>query len=288
MGDETRLLIPAPDRGGSVAVEGCAIEWSAWDGEAPGPVPILLHGARAHRGWWSAVVAELRSRSLGAIALDFSGNGDSGWRQSYSAELWAAEAVAVAEHEGGSPAVLVGHSMGGQVALAAAAEHPQAVSAIVLLDTKIELPSAATGELPRGAPARPPRLYPTREAAVDSFRLLPLQPLVNEPLVREVAAQSLRQEDGGWRWKFDTAIAQRWTDAIIAEFAQRVECPLWLLRGERSDLTSPHTAAKIEALTGMPVPEVVIPAAHHHLLLDQPQLVGAALAEILAQLPSDR
>ncbi len=287
MGDDRQLLIPAPDRTGSVAVEGCAIEWSAWDGEPSFPTPILLHGARAHRGWWSAVVAELRARSLGAIALDFSGNGDSGWRQSYSAELWAAEALAVAEREIGGPAVLVGHSMGGQVALAAAAEQPLAVSAAILLDTKIELPSAATGDLPRGIPARPLRLYPTREAAVGSFRLQPPQPLVDEPLLREVAARSVRQEEGGWCWKFDTAIAHRWTDAIIAGFARRVECPLWLIRGERSDLTSAHTAASIEALTGMPVPEVVIPEAHHHLLLDQPRLVGAAIAAILVQLPSD-
>lgn len=227
------------------------------------------------------MIAELLSRSLGAIALDLSGNGDSGWRQSYSPELWAAEAVAVAEREIGGAAILVGHSMGGQVALAAAAEHPEAVEAVVLLDTKIELPTAATGGLPRGAPARPLRLYPTREAAVASFRLLPLQPVVNEPLMREVAAHSLRQEDGGWRWKFDTAIAHQWTDDGIAALARRVECPLWLIRGEESTLTSPRTAAAVEELTGMPVPEVTIPGAHHHLILDQPELVGAAIADVL-------
>ena len=260
---------------------GCPIEWVAWEGTASRPTPLLIHGARAHRGWWSAVVAELRSASLGAIALDLSGNGESGWRQSYSAELWAAEAVAVAEREIGAPAVLVGHSMGGQVALAAAAEHPETVGAVVLLDTKIELPTAATGSLPRGVPARPLRLYPTPEAAVASFRLMPLQPLVNEPLVREVAAQSLRREDGGWRWKFDAAIAQRWTDDGIAAFARQVECPLWLIRGERSDLTSARTAAQIEALTGMPVPEVTIVDAYHHLILDQPKLVADALVEAL-------
>lgn len=287
MGDETRPLIPAPDRTGSVEVAGCAIEWSGWDGNAACPTPVLLHGARAHRGWWSAVVAELQAHSIGAVALDFSGNGDSGWRPSYSPELWAAEAVAVAEREIGGPAVLVGHSMGGQVALAAAAEWSPAVRALVLLDTKIELPTAATGDLPRGIPARPLRLYPTREAAITSFRLQPPQPLVDEPLLREVAAHSVREEGDGWCWKFDTAIAHQWTDAVIAGFARRVECPLWLLRGECSELTSARTAANIEALTGMPVPEVVIAAAHHHMLLDQPQPVGAAIAEILAQLPSD-
>jgi pimeloyl-ACP methyl ester carboxylesterase len=282
MGDGRRLRFPAPDRVGSVEVAGCAIEWSRWDGDDPSlPTPLLIHGARAHRGWWSAVVAELRSRSIGAIALDLSGNGDSGWRQSYSAELWATEAVAVAQRELDRPAVLVGHSMGGQVGLGAAAEHPEAVGALILLDTKIELPTAATGDLPRGVPGRPLRLYPTCEAAVASFRLEPMQPLVNEAFVREVAARSLRREDGGWRWKFDTAIAQRWTDAQIAEFAARVECPLWLIRGEESTRTSLRTSANLEALTGMPVSDVAIPGAYHHLILDQPELVGVAIAETL-------
>lgn len=286
MGDETTPLTPAPDRTGTVEVAGCAIEWVAWDGAAAVPTPVLLHGARAHLGWWSAVVAELRSRSIGAVALDLSGNGDSGWRPSYSPRLWAAEAIAVAELEIGRPAVLVGHSMGGQIALAAAAEHPREVAAAILLDTKIELPTAATGDLPRGSPARPLRLYPTREAAVASFRLLPPQPVVDKALLREVAAQSLRREERGWRWKFDIAIAHRWTDAIIAELASRVECPLWLLRGADSDLTSERTAANIETLTGMPVAETVIPGAHHHMLLDQPRQVGTAIAEALDQLPS--
>jgi pimeloyl-ACP methyl ester carboxylesterase len=288
MEDGTRLRFPAPDRVGSVEVAGCAIEWSRWDGDPSLPAPLLIHGARAHRGWWSAVVAELRSRSLGAVALDLSGNGDSGWREDYSAELWAAEAVAVAELELGAKAVLVGHSMGGQVALAAAGLHPEAVEALILLDTKIELPTIATGELPRGVPGRPPRLHLTREAGVASFRLEPMQPPVNEPLVREVAAQSLRREDGGWRWKFDPAIAQRWTDALIAEIVERVECPLWLIRGEGSTLTSELTAANIEMLTRRPVSEVVIPGAYHHLILDQPELVGAAIAETVRQLVSDR
>lgn len=284
MGDAGEFRFAGPDEGGRTTVAGVRIEWSAWEGAADLPTPVLLHGARAHRGWWSAVLAELRARSFGAIALDFSGNGDSGHRADYSPELWAEEAVAVAADRLGGPAVLVGHSMGGQVALAAAALHPQAVAALVLLDTKIELPSPATGDLPRGAPARPLRLYPTAEAGIASFRLEPMQPPLNDRLVREVAAESLRQEEGGWRWKFDTAIAQRWTDALIAEFAERVSCPIRLIRGEESALTSPQTAAAIEALTGMAVAESVIPGAHHHLILDQPKLVGAAIAESVLEL----
>jgi len=284
MGDGTAIRFAAPERAGQLVVADAPIEWVAWEGL---PTPVLLHGARAHRGWWAAVVTELRSRALGAIALDFSGNGDSGHRRSYSPELWAAEAVAVAADLLDRPAVLVGHSMGGQVALAAAALYPQAVAGVILLDTKVMLPSPETGERPRGLPARPLRLYPTADAAVASFRLEPAQPHVDDRLVREIAAQSLREEDGGWRWKFDAAIAQRWTDSLIAGFAERVSCPVRLIRGGQSALTSSRTAADLETLTGAPVPEVVIPGAHHHLILDQPELVGAAITECLLQLSGD-
>jgi hypothetical protein len=49
-------------------------------------------------------------------------------------------------------------------------------------------------------------------------------------------------------------------------------------------LTSSKTAGNLEALSGMPVLEVAIADAHHHLILDQPELVGAALADLLGRL----
>ena len=54
-------------------------------------------------------------------ALDLSGHGDSGRRETYSLDLWAAEVLGVAEDAGiAGPPTVIGHSMGGFVTLRAA------------------------------------------------------------------------------------------------------------------------------------------------------------------------
>jgi pimeloyl-ACP methyl ester carboxylesterase len=260
----------------TLEVEGCAITWRSW-GALDSPALVLVHGARAHGGWWRQTLTPVLLEGRRIVALDLSGNGDSGHRDAYSPRLWGEELAAVIRECAGGRATVVGHSMGGWVAIVCAADHPELVAAAILLNSSVRRPEPGTESEPRGMPERPPRRFRSREEAIASFRLVPEQPVLDPAFVREVAEASLRRQDGGWRWKFDPAIAQRFNDGLVRDYLERVRCPLHLVYGSEDPIVSAQTAADIAAMTGRRVPATVIPGAHHHALLDHPEEVAAAL-----------
>jgi pimeloyl-ACP methyl ester carboxylesterase len=92
---------------------------------------VLLHGQPGSPADWQLVTARLPAQ-LHAIAADRPGYGSS----RFPAGGFAANARAVLddlESRGITRAVLVGHSYGGGVALAAAAMAPRRVEAVILL-----------------------------------------------------------------------------------------------------------------------------------------------------------
>ena len=159
----------APSDSGQVLVDGCSIAWASW-GAVGAPVVVLVHGAGAHMGWWDAVIAELAG-SFRLIAFDLSGNGDSAGRADYEGEEWADEVLAVARDVGGERALLVGHSLGGRIAILAAGRGLETVRGLVLVDAPIRRPG--TESRPRFVPRSSGRHYPTLEQAAAAFHLKP-------------------------------------------------------------------------------------------------------------------
>jgi pimeloyl-ACP methyl ester carboxylesterase len=103
------------------------------------PTTVLVHGLDSSKETFSGVLAELAAAGYPAVALDLRGHGESplGDAADFSAEALAADVlVAVRELELG-PAVLVGHSMGGRIAMRAAAQDA-ASEAPVLASVVIE------------------------------------------------------------------------------------------------------------------------------------------------------
>src|SRR5262249_33243210 len=93
----------------------------------------LLHGLGAGASTWVEVVERLRS-GFRVAAFDLPGHGGSTAPSRTGGIASYADVVAGAIRALGlTPAVLVGHSFGGQVALAVAARHPGVVRALVLV-----------------------------------------------------------------------------------------------------------------------------------------------------------
>ncbi|GGM64546.1 alpha/beta hydrolase [Dactylosporangium sucinum] len=253
-------------------VGGCEIAWGSW-GDF-GPPVTLIHGAGAHSGWWLGVVPEL-ARTHRVAALDLSGHGDSGWRDRYRAEQWAAEAVEVASRHG-APHVLVGHSAGARIALVAAALYPDSIHKVLLVDPPVP-PTPRSADRASGRR----RWYPSRQAALESFGLLPPQPVADPGLVHRAALHSLREEEHGWTWKFDPRTFGHVADAVVVPYLPEVRCDVVLIRGEHTSVTTPEKAGALRALLGRTFPEIVIPGAHHHVPLDEPQRLAAAIAALV-------
>jgi len=108
----------------------------ALDDGGRGSLPVLLvHSLAGNAGQWTEQLGHLR-RSHRAIAVDLRGHGRSEPPEDgdYSLAGMADDIAAVAETLGLERFVLVGHSMGGGVALTYAGRHPDRVAALVLVD----------------------------------------------------------------------------------------------------------------------------------------------------------
>ena len=123
------LAVPFSDE--SVDVDGCEIHYLAW-GERGQRGIVFVHGGGAHAHWWTHVAAKYAAHYR-VVAIDLSGHGDSGRRESYSLEGWTQEVMAVASDSGmvGKP-IIIGHSMGGFVTIVTAASYPEALSGVIV------------------------------------------------------------------------------------------------------------------------------------------------------------
>jgi pimeloyl-ACP methyl ester carboxylesterase len=283
---------------GQVDVDGCGIRYLAW-GDTTRPVLVLVHGGAAHAHWWSHLAPWLADTHR-VVAIDLSGHGESGWRETYRPEVWADEVLAVAEAEAaGSPGrtprpVVIGHSMGGFVTIVAAARHGARLEGAMVLDAPVRRPDPESEEARRRGPNmfRAPKTYPDLETAVEHFHLVPPQPATHPWLLEHVARHSLRRADDGWTWKFDPGMfAHRSGPSRPSAFGPelaRASCRLAIVNGERSAIVDDDVIAHMQQLVaGSPasaagVPFVKVPDAHHHLLLDQPLATVTALRAILA------
>jgi pimeloyl-ACP methyl ester carboxylesterase len=276
--DWYRAALDAPRDDDEVIVEGCRIHYVRWGAQGC-PGVVLVHGGAAHAHWWDHV-APLLTRDCGVVAIDLSGHGDSGRRDRYPTSTWAREIVAVAEHAGiAGPPVVVGHSMGGWVAITAAAEQGDRLGGIVILDSPVSQRAPEEEAAAEGAAFGPLRTYPTLEAALSRFRTVPDQPTSLPYVLDHVARTSVRTTEGGWTWKFDPRIFDR--PVPTGELLRQVRCRVALLRSEHG-LVTPDIGEYMYEQLGRLAPVVEVPLAHHHVMLDQPIPLVTGLRTLLA------
>ncbi len=265
----------------TLTVRGCPINYLVW-GESERPPLVLVHGGAAHAMWWSALAPQLARHYL-VIAPDLSGHGDSGWRDAYPVEAWAEEVTAVSDDaSGGRPPVLVGHSMGGLVSNAAAAQHGERLTGAINVDAPVRKPDPESDAGKSGTAFRAPKTYPDRDTAVAHFRLIPEQPCEHAWLLEHIARHSVRQGPDGWTWKFDSSVFLRTSPKAPRDYLAATRCRIALMRGEFSAMVPPETGEYMVELLNRNAPLVEIPQAHHHLILDQPLAFIAALRALLA------
>lgn len=118
------------------SVDGAELAWDAW-GDAPGPTLALCHGFSGSAHDFAMHVDSLAARQR-VIALDHRGHGRSSKANavgSYSLDRLTADLIELLVAHGDGPVDLLGHSMGGQVAIRAALSRPDLVNSLVLMDT---------------------------------------------------------------------------------------------------------------------------------------------------------
>lgn len=137
------------------------------------PTLVLVHGLDSTRHTWAPFIADSQGK-WNVLAVDQRGHGDSplGDEREYSVATVVADIHAVLEaQEKGRKVVMLGHSMGGKIAMAYAAAHPDRLAALVIEDmdlrnAKCRDMSAAVLACPEEVERRRQfsRGFPTRDA----------------------------------------------------------------------------------------------------------------------------
>ena len=252
--------------------QGLACHWQML-GDAALPALVLLHGFGASSGHWRRNAAPLAAAGWCVYGLDLIGFGASsqpGNRPGRVLDnrLWARQVQAFAEQVVGAPVVLVGHSLGGLVALSCAVFFPRWVRAVVaapLPDPSLLMPPRRPGR------SRPWRRRLKRTLVTLLCRLLPLelivpllartpllalgiqsayrapvlddlelQRLIARPARRPTAVRALRA--------MSIAMALRPYGATASALLPQLQQPLLLVWGSADRLVPPEVADQCRAL----------------------------------------
>jgi pimeloyl-ACP methyl ester carboxylesterase len=147
-------MAPGEDDGtirhGVVDLDGVRVAYRE-TGPADGTPVVALHGMISRAATWDGVAAELAARGRRVIAVDLRGHGRSSRPGRYHPSLMADDVVGLVDRLGVPRFDLLGHSLGGYVAVLVAARWPGRVERLVLED----MPAPPDGRSP--APTVPGR-----------------------------------------------------------------------------------------------------------------------------------
>lgn len=272
-----RAIDDAPSHD-AVEVAGCRIAFRCWGTPGQRGV-VLVHGGAAQSGWWDHIAPFLASEYR-VLALDLSGHGDSGRRDGYDHETWAREVVEVAEAGAiDGPPVVIGHSMGGWVALNVAALHADRVAGAIAIDSPIRDRSPEEEAAAEQRAFGPLKIYPSKQDALGRFRTIPEQDEVLPYVMAHIGETSIREIDDGWTWKFDPALFGH--ERPGPELLTSITCRVAILRAEQG-LVTRDIGDHMYELLGRVAPVIPIPEAGHHVMIDQPLSLVTALRALLA------
>ena len=217
------------------------------------------------------------------MALDQRGHGDSPWTPewSYGTRHYIADLHEIISHWGLGAPILVGHSMGGHNTMVYAGTHGETLRAMAAIDSPATYPEFAKQAL-KEMSERPSRRFDSLEAAAAAFRTIPADTVAAPEVMRHVALHSFRQDgDGKWMHKMDRRTMIR--EPIDAwPLLPHIACPALYVRPGHSALQEEY-GEKIARR--MPRGRfAIVPDAHHHVLLDNPRGLIAALEQFFASL----
>jgi len=193
---------------------------------------VLLHGIYGSSDNW-LTQARMLSSSYHTLALDLRNHGQSPHDDAFDYPAMAADVLEFLEAHKLKDPVLIGHSMGGKVAMNLAVAHPEKVAKLIVVDIAPRSYNMRHDAILEGLQAIPIDKIKTREEADEV-----LAAFVRESEVRQFLLKNLqRKPGGGFKWKLNLpVIADKSEDiAVGLQFEGKFEKPALFVRGARSN-----------------------------------------------------
>ncbi|HVC16298.1 MAG TPA: alpha/beta fold hydrolase [Rhodanobacter sp.] len=235
------------------------------------PVLLFAHGFGQTRGAWNGTAGTLADSGCCCVTFDSRGHGESDRLANgdYHMDQFASDLARLADVQP-QPPILVGASMGGLLGLLLAGEiTPSPFRALVLVDITPRWETAGVERILAFMQAHPDGFADYAEAAEQIAGYLPQRRKRKSeeqlrPLLRESA-------DGRLRWHWDPALlsgvvreSERYQPRLQAA-ASKIEVPVLLLSGARSDVVSGDTVSEFLQL---------VPHAQHRALPNATHMVA--------------
>ena len=271
---------------GSQGLKLHALEWSR-----EGMPLVFVHGFGNDCHVWDDAAPQV-APYYRTLAIDMRGHGDSDNDPEgrYDHGTMSFDLEAALDHLGIERLVLVGHSMGGRVAMHFGGRHPERLAGLVIVDSGPDLDTRGTTRIRMEAESA--------ELVFDSVRdyermLIELYPAAKPATMARMAKHWLRERpDGRFEPKLDPSF-RKWrqpgqsADEMRAYMKQEAEqlwkalevvsCPTLVVRGAASDVLSPETADRMADDVLANGQLAVVAQASHSVMLDNPEGFNEAL-----------
>lgn len=283
--------VPAVERRSVDLTDGRRVSALRWggDGWSSPPPLVFVHGGSQNAHTWDTTLMAL---GRPALAVDLPGHGHSDWRDDgdYTPRTMADDVAVALRSLADVPAVVVGMSLGGLTSMSLAANHPELVRSLVLID----ITPGVTGAKAKAVLdfVNGPQSFPSFEALLE--RTIEHNPTRSESSLRRGILHNARQlDDGSWQWRYDrrghgrvredgadaSKVDPVGTSGLWDEF-EKVSCPVALVRGGLSPVVDDADVA--EARRRQPSIVVdVIDGAGHSVQGDRPLELAALLERII-------
>ena len=231
-------------------VDGVGLYWQGWlPGDAPRGLLLICHGMGEHSGRYTTVRDALVPDGWAVYGLDHRGHGRSRGARvhvrryaHYLADFDTFRRAVTARHPDLTP-FLLGHSMGGQIALAYALDHQDALAGLVLSAPPLTVPPVPRPV--RAAYTVLARVAPTLRRAVVDLSAISR----DEAVVAAYRADTLVHQ-GYPTIALSLALADRMD--LLLRRAPEVRLPLLLQHGTADRICDPAGTRALAAAVGSP------------------------------------
>ena len=270
----TENSVPVPH---DIEVNGLRLHYVTWgEREAARGSVVLVHGLTASHKAWVEIGPALAARGWHVIAPDLRGRGLSDKPpHGYGIPYHANDLLALADALGLDRVHVVGHSLGAQITLFLAAQHPARVGRIVLIDAGGRLPEDALAAISVSL-QRLGTVYPSVDALLDTQRRSPVYQW--NALWEEYYRYDVEEQPGGGvRSRVRREVVEEElsvNDMIRLEAApERISAPTLLLRAtvgtlapDRGFILAADEAERMQRVIGGSR-YVEVPGTNHYTIL---------------------
>lgn len=210
-----------------------------------GPPLIILHGLFGSQRNWGLIARALADQAQ-IHGLDLRNHGQSPWDKAMDYDLMAGDVARYIDENRLARVGILGHSMGGKVAMRLALTRPELVASLIIVDiAPVPYHNDHYSDYIAAMLALPLDQF-TRRSEVD----LALQKVIPDDNLRAFLLQNLQSVEGRFVWRINLADIGRAMPAILDFPASNSMFPdkSWFLAGEKSNYIRPRDRDAIARL----------------------------------------